>query len=100
MCGSALQLKCLSNYLLGSGLPQLTRGSLASQSQQASVLYVYEQHWSATGSFEGAAFWWSSDFRRKMYLQHGCCQAWSKTFAFLARVSDLAVPDHSLPTKA
>lgn len=28
------------------------------------------------------------------------CQAYSKTFAFLARVSDLAVPHHSLPIKA
>jgi len=38
-CGSTIQVKCLQNYLLGLGLSQLTWASLASQSQQTSVLF-------------------------------------------------------------
>lgn len=83
------------------GLLTLTWASLESQSEQiAGLFYVCEKHWSAVGSAVGAAFW-SSVFRREMHVSASLVLVSSleKNLCFSTQVSDLAVPDHSLPIK-
>lgn len=102
-CGSTIPVKCSQKYLWGLGLAHLTWASSDSQSEQiAGHFYVCEKHWSAAGSEAGAAFW-SSVFRTERnacVCKLGSCVEPRVKPLFFTQVSDLAVPDHSLPIKA
>lgn len=98
ICASASWGKCLQNYLSGLGFSELTWPSLASQSQQTSVLYcVYEKHQivSWRGLSRGSLL--ELCLHEKVHVSTSLFLA-VKSRAFL--VSNLAVPDHSLPIKA